>query len=117
LSNAAAMRLRALIAGVSPDQIYVDEFSETTEQNAQNSKSIFKAHGLEKIILVTSGYHQRRASLEFEKRAGDAQILNHPLLNDRDWSFAGWWLGPRGWWLAGGELVKIIAFYVSGAAQ
>ncbi|MEO6109760.1 MAG: YdcF family protein [Candidatus Saccharimonadales bacterium] len=114
ISNAAAMRLRALNKDVPADSILVDEFAETTEQNAANTQSIFKIHGFNKVMLVTSGYHQRRADLEFEKRAGDIHILNHPLLNDKDWSYAFWWVSPRGWWLAGGEIVKIIAFYVTG---
>lgn len=114
LSNAAAMRMRALEAGVPQTAMYVDEFSENTQQNAENSLSIFERHGFERVILVTSGYHQRRASLEFEKRSGNVEVLNHPLLHDKDWSLW-WWLTPRGWWLAGGELVKVIAFYAQGA--
>ena len=115
-SNAAAMRHRALEAGVPFSAIYIDEFSETTEQNAENTQSIFTRHGFEKVILVTSGYHQRRASLEFEKRASTVEILNHPLVFDKDWSLW-WWLSPRGWWLAGGEVVKVIAFYAQGATR
>ncbi|MDB5161735.1 MAG: exported protein of unknown function [Candidatus Saccharibacteria bacterium] len=117
LSNAAAMRLRALGEDVPTDSILVDEFAETTEQNAANTRSIFKNHGFEKVMLVTSGYHQRRADLEFEKSAQDVEILNHPLLNDKDWHFAFWWVTPRGWWLAGGEVAKIIAFYVTGTVS
>jgi uncharacterized SAM-binding protein YcdF (DUF218 family) len=118
LSNAAAMRLRALSSGVPETSIYVDEYSETTQQNAQNTQSIFEARGFEKVMLVTSGYHQRRAYLEFEKRSNTTEVLNHPLNSDRDWSFIWWWLSPRGWWLAGGEIAKIIAFYAtSGNAR
>jgi uncharacterized SAM-binding protein YcdF (DUF218 family) len=116
LSNAAAMRLRAIQADIPAHSIYVDEFSETTEQNAANTQSIFQLHGFDTVMLVTSGYHQRRASLEFEKRADGTDILNHPVIKDKDWSFAWWWTTPRGWWLAGGELAKIIAFYISGVA-
>lgn len=115
LSNAAAMRLRALEADIPADAIYVDEFSETTQQNAENSQSIFESLGFEEVILVTSGYHQRRASLEFKKRADHVVILNHPLLQDKDWSAGWWWVTPRGWWLTGGELIKVIAFYLTGA--
>lgn len=116
ISNAAAMRLQALDAGIPETAILLDETSENTEQNAANSQSIFEAEGFQKVILVTSGYHQRRASLEFDKRSGDIQVLNHPLLFDQDWS-PWWWLSPRGWWLAGGELAKITAFYIQGATQ
>lgn len=110
-SNAAAMRMIALEAGVPDDVILLDEDSATTQQNAENSQTIFSKNDIHTAILVTSGYHQRRASLEFRSLAGDeVLILNHPT-NDKDWNMW-WWLTPRGWWLAGGELVKIIAFYI-----
>lgn len=113
-SNAAAMRKRAISEGVPADAIFVEEQSATTEQNALNTKTIFKDNNFSTVILVTSGYHQRRSELEFRKEsAGSVTVLDHPLLKDKDWSFW-WWVTPRGWWLAGGELVKIIAFYVQG---
>lgn len=113
-SNAAAMRQRALAAGVPATAIFVDEQAATTEQNAMNTKTIFKDNDFKTVILVTSGYHQRRAELEFRKEsAGSVTILDHPLLQDKDWSF--WWfVTPRGWWLASGEIAKIIVFYVQG---
>ena len=111
LSNAAAMRVRAIVAGVPAGSIYIDELSETTEENAENSGVIFEEHGFDHVILVTSGYHQRRALLEFETHAGSAEIFSHPVLSDKDWSSWSWWLSARGWWLAGGELARIIVFY------
>ena len=112
-SNAAAMRNRAIAAGVPAASISIEEQSATTEENAANTKSIFETKGFRNIILVTSGYHQRRSELEFKHQNSGVAILNHPLLEDKDWSFW-WWLTPRGWWLAGGEIVKIIVFYVQG---
>jgi len=115
-SNAAAMRLRALNSGVSQDAIYVEEDSATTEENALNTRTIFSDNDFKKIILVTSGYHQRRSGLEFDKSNPGIIVLNHPLMNDKDWSVF-WWLTPRGWWLAGGEIAKIGAFYGQGAVK
>lgn len=115
-SNAAAMRQRALADGVPAASIYVEERSATTEENALNTHAIFVNNNFNTVILVTSGYHQRRSELEFKKENTNITVLNHPLLKDKDWSFW-WWLTPRGWWLAGGELVKIIIFYVGGVAS
>jgi len=114
LSNAAAMRMQALASGVPDSAIFIEETSENTEQNAANTHTIFSLNNFKDVILVTSGYHQRRANLEFEKRSEGIEILNHPLLDDKDWS-AFWWVTPRGWWLAGGETVKVLAFYLQGA--
>lgn len=109
-SNAAAMKTRAVTAGVPASAIYLDEYSETTKQNAENTQSIFASRDVKTVLLVTSGYHQRRASLEFNKRAEQVTILNHPVVTDKDWS-SWWWTTPRGWSLAVGELFKIIAFH------
>lgn len=110
-SNAAAMMAQAEAAGVPKSAILIDEEAANTQQNAENTQSIFKEYAFKDVILVTSGYHQRRASLEFNKRADGVVIRNYPVMNDADWSWF-WWVTPRGWWLAGGELVKIIGFYL-----
>jgi uncharacterized SAM-binding protein YcdF (DUF218 family) len=73
-------------------------------------------NNIEKAILVTSGYHQRRANLSFLQNNNQATVLNSPVENDKDWS-AWWWTTPRGWWLATGEVVKIIALYTQGVVR
>ncbi len=110
-SNAAAMKTRAVSEGVPGSAIYLDEYSNTTKQNAENTQVIFNNLNIKSIILVTSGYHQRRASLEFHKIATGVTILNHSAKNDRDWSMW-WWTSPRGWTLAVSEVFRIIMFYV-----
>jgi uncharacterized SAM-binding protein YcdF (DUF218 family) len=114
-SNAAAMRTRAEQQGVPSSAILIDELSDTTKQNAENTDGILASHNIKSIILVTSGYHQRRASLEFNKMAHGVTILNHPVASDQDWSMW-WWTNPHGWTLAVTELFKIILFYV-GVSQ
>ena len=109
-SNAEAMKRQAEAAGVPTYAILVDEDAANTRQNAENTQSIIEERGFSDVILVTSGYHQRRASLEFNKIADSVTIRNYPVMHDQDWSWY-WWATPRGWWLAGGEVVKIIAFY------
>lgn len=109
-SNAAVMRHQALEAGVPADAILIDQDSRTTLQNAAFVHQIFKDNNIKSIILVTSAYHQRRASLEFG-RYQDIEVRNHPVPSDRQWS-ALWWLTPGGWWIAGSEIAKIIGFYL-----
>jgi uncharacterized SAM-binding protein YcdF (DUF218 family) len=110
-SNAAAMETIALKDGVPTSAIELDEYSNTTKQNAEDSETIFKKDNIQSVILVTSGYHERRASLEFNKRTFNVLVLDHPAPNDQDWSFW-WWATPTGWYLAISELAKIVAFYL-----
>lgn len=115
-SNAEAMRQLALAAGVPDKAIVVEEESETTHQNAAETRALLLERDIETIILVTSAYHQRRAGLEFKDRMGGViNVLNHPVATDNQWSPM-WWATPIGWWLAAGELFKIIAFY-TGSTQ
>lgn len=114
LSNALAMRQIAIEAGVPSEAILIEENSENTAQNASLTSGLVASRGIKNIILVTSGYHQRRASLEFHTQLSSSGVVirNSPT-DDSDWNWY-WWLTPRGWWLAIGEFVKIIVVY-SGA--
>lgn len=114
-SNAEAMRQQALAAGVPSDAIMTEELSRTTAENAQQTRILLRQLNIQRIILVTSAYHQKRAGDEFEKRAGDdVTVVNHPVATDRQWSEY-WWTTPTGWYLALSELVKIIVFHAGGA--
>lgn len=114
LSNAAAMRLDAISKGVPRTATLVEEFSENTTENAERTRDVLQRNDIHDIILVTSGYHQRRASIEFSTYTKDigVKIRNAPT-SDRDWGWW-WWVTPRGWYLAMSEFVKIIALRMGG---
>lgn len=106
-SNAEVMRTQAIKAGVPAEAITIEPAARTTHQNAGNAETLFEQYDINQIIVVTSPYHQRRAGLEFQNLTNAArEVRNHPAANDPDWSMW-WWLTPRGWWLAGSELLKI----------
>lgn len=111
-SNAEAMRRIALSSGVPNGDIITEEYSSTTKENAENTQNILAENEIESVILVTSGYHQRRAGLEFIARSnGTISLRNHPVEVDNQWAGGWWWLTPGGWYLAISELVKITIFY------
>ncbi len=114
-SNAQAMRKVAIASGIPANNILVEEESVNTKENAANTRTLISQNNLRRVILVTSAYHQRRASLEFGRKIqGTALfVVNHPVSHDDQWSET-WYLTPIGWWLAMGELVKIIGFYATG---
>lgn len=114
-SNAEAMKKQALFQSVPVDAILIEETAVNTQENAAKTQALVKNNQIHRIILVTSAYHQRRASLEFKKRTGDEiKIINHPKKVDAQWS-KNWYLTPSGWWLALSEVVKITGFYISGS--
>lgn len=106
-SNAEAMRDIAVEAGVAPTDIMLDEMSENTQQNAVNTKRLIDDNGIKSVVLVTSAYHQRRASIEFGRVADGVQIRNHPTSSDNQWAKF-WWLSPTSWFLVISESIKIL---------
>lgn len=110
-SNAAVMRGIALASGVAEGDILIDEHGRNTQQNAEETADLLKDHAITSMILVTSGYHQRRTSLEFGQHFEDATIRNHAVSQDSQWSMW-WWMTPVGWYLALGELARILLFYL-----
>ncbi|MEX0668451.1 MAG: YdcF family protein [Candidatus Saccharimonadales bacterium] len=107
-SNAEVMRDMAISAGVPPDVIIIEEFSDNTRENAERSASLISALRNESIILVTSPYHQRRTFIEFSAQLGeDVEIINHPAPDER-WSRSRWWRSPFGWYITATESPKVL---------
>jgi len=105
-SNASVMKSIAVAQGVPPDVVAVDEVSTNTRQNAQEVGNIIRVFKQKKIILVTSPYHQRRASIEFQDRLGDdVTIIDHSAV-DQTWSRKAWFLSPLGWYYTLTEMPK-----------
>ena len=113
-SNAEAMRQRAIEQGVPRHAIKIEELSRTTTENAENTSKYVESDGIDRLILVTSPYHQRRANLEFRSFIGETtQIINHPVSQDKQWQQI-WWLNTESVYLALSEVVKILLFYLRG---
>lgn len=114
-SNADVMKEQAIAAGVPEDVIFVEGDAKTTRENAILTQKIFTSKNVKKIILVTSSYHQRRASVEFKRNiSSDITLYNHPVPNDAQWTWY-WWATPYGWQLAVSEIVKIIMVYMGAS--
>lgn len=110
-SNAAVMRGIAIASGVPNEAIIVDEYGRTTKENAKETADQLEDENIDSMILVTSGYHQRRTYLEFKQQFESVEIRNHPVKQDSQWSLW-WWMTPIGWFLALGEVARIVLFYV-----
>ncbi|HSX41276.1 MAG TPA: YdcF family protein [Candidatus Saccharimonadales bacterium] len=107
-SNAAAMQKSAERQGVPSSDVLIEESAQNTAQNAEASANVLRSAGAQKIILVTSPYHQRRASLEFHRALGKpVKIINHSAPDHR-WRKSAWWETPYSYNLTISELQKTI---------
>lgn len=109
LSNAVAMKQIAVSMGVPADKILVEEAATNTLDNAKFVRDIIKEKKFTKIILVTSPYHQRRASVAFTKalKGLPVKIINHSS-TDSVWRKNGWWQDDWARYLTLSELQKTL---------
>ena len=113
-SNAYAMREQALDAGISKDNIFIDEISQNTYENAVNSKKILDSQKAKKIILVTSPYHQRRANQTFRAvLEPDYEVIGVSAFDDR-WSKSQWWRRGFPLFITFSELWKLAYVNITG---
>lgn len=107
-SNAAAMKRMAINSKVPANKIITEEKSMNTVENAEYVREIVTSNKFNKIILVTSPYHQRRAALVFAQalKGLPVSIINHSSL-DSAWRKNGWWLDEWARTLTWSETKKI----------
>ncbi len=77
-SEAAALRVNLMEYGVSPR--WMETQSRTTAENANFCQTILSAEKIERVLLVTSANHARRARRSFEKVG--LQVLTAPTAYD-----------------------------------
>lgn len=107
-SNAAAMEREAERQGVPVKDALIEESAQNTAQNAEASARVLQSVNAKSIILVTSPYHQRRASLEFHRALGKGvKIINHSA-QDHSWRKSAWWETDYSYHLTISELQKTI---------
>lgn len=115
VSSAEIMKRQAMELGVPASAIIVEPNSATTEENAQFVAQVMQVHGFRSAILVTSPYHQRRASILFSRSFAPAGLTfrNHPA-DDPTWDEDRWWMYPRSRTLTVIELAKLGAVIARG---
>ena len=108
VSSAELMKRDAMTLGVPASAILVEPASTSTEENAKLVAELMTARGLRTAILVTSPYHQRRASILFARSFAPAGLAfrNHPA-DDPEWDPDGWWMREPSRHLTLVELAKL----------
>lgn len=107
---------RELIAnGVMPEAIRVLPGKVAgTDDEAKALRDEIAARPLGSVLIVTSGYHSRRALTTFEKILAEKNVtlgIASPPPGDYTPTPNYWWLRPRGWQTVAGEYVKIAVYW------
>jgi uncharacterized SAM-binding protein YcdF (DUF218 family) len=113
-SSAALMKEYAAHLGVPAGDILTEERSRSTEENALYTKTLLDRKGYTSIILVTSPYHSKRASVIFRAILGRRwKIIDAPC--EPSWfSFDGWWRKPRDRDTVLSEFSKFLRIWIFG---
>lgn len=77
------MKALAISLGVPENSIILEDMAKNTLENVKLTRHILIDHGWRKILLVSSPYHMKRASLVFRKAANDIKVTYVPILNSR----------------------------------
>jgi uncharacterized SAM-binding protein YcdF (DUF218 family) len=114
VSSAELMARQAVALGVPRAAILLEEEARTTEDNARLVREAMRQRRLASALLVTSGYHQRRAALAFARafEGTNLRFTNVPA-DDPDWDAVLWWLDPGQRELTLRELGKLALAYLN----
>ncbi|MFC1621057.1 ElyC/SanA/YdcF family protein [Candidatus Omnitrophota bacterium] len=78
-NDAEDMKLIALSSGVPGRDIILEQKARSTYENVVYSKEILDDHGFTSVLVVSSPYNMRRASLVFNKQAKDIKAVYVPV--------------------------------------
>ena len=114
---AGMMKEQAEALGIPGKNIILEDVSRSTEEDAVYVRGILKMRGYKSIILVTSPYHSKRASVIFTRLLGrDIKIINAPT--EESWfKFDAWWKRQRDRDMVLQEFSKFIRLWLFGAIR
>lgn len=78
-NDAENMKLIAVSMGVPQEDIILEKEANSTYQNVKNTAQIARRNGFSTIILISSPYNMRRASLVFNRMAKDICVIYVPV--------------------------------------
>ncbi len=77
--EAEVMRGLAIANGVPADAIFLETQAKNTRDNVVLSHAILAAHGWQRVLLVSSPYHMRRAMLTWRRLAPGTEAVASPV--------------------------------------
>ena len=103
-------------AGVPPERISVlPQTVDSTYAEATLLRQYAEANGIRSLLVVTSGYHSRRALWTFRRvfeGSGVTIALDAAPAGNQTPAPLTWWLSATGWRMVAGEYLKLVYYRV-----
>ena len=113
--GALYMRTQAIQMGVPSEAVLVEQESLHTRENAEHVLELLKCHNMQRIILVTSPFHQLRTYLTFAKvlQPYNIDIINY-YADTGEWHPATWFFSKEHRKLVKSETERIKLYRAKG---
>jgi uncharacterized SAM-binding protein YcdF (DUF218 family) len=111
--SAESLRDRALADGVPAERIRLENTSTDTWESLVAVRPILSEEHVKTLLLVSSPYHMRRASLAARRALPGIRILCEPAPCSH-WRPEGWWRSSFGRRIVVGEYVKLVYYVLRG---
>jgi len=98
---------------VDPRSIRAEEVSRSTRESLVALRPILEKETIRSVALVTSPYHERRATLAARRAWPALSVRSHPARSS-SWSPQGWWRQPRSRRIVLVEYVKLGYYALRG---
>jgi len=111
--SAESLKARALELGVPEPRIRVETTSHTTREAVLAVAPILQSLGARTVTVVTSPYHQRRATAAARRAWPGVTVLSHPA-SPSVWSPRRWWSTTWSRRAVATEYAKLLYYRVRG---
>jgi uncharacterized SAM-binding protein YcdF (DUF218 family) len=113
--SAESLREVALGLGVPAGSIRMEQVSTSTHESLVAVQPILAQENVRRLALVTSPYHERRATWAAQRTLRGVEILSHPA-SPSTWEPAGWWKTAWNRRIVVGEYLKLVYYVLRGWA-
>lgn len=108
--------------GIPSEDIWADNRSRSTYENGIYSQEILNNKGVgknKKVLLITSAFHQRRATKVFEKLGYQVDGYGTDILQKQTFAYPTYWIAPqidtmRDWQKVIREIMGMLAYKLKG---
>ena len=111
--SASSLREKAMALGVDPDAIRWEAVSRSTRESLVALRPVLAREAVESVVVVTSPYHQRRATMAARRAWPGIRVASQPA-SPSSWSPGGWWRHPRSRRIVVSEYAKLAYYALRG---